>query len=177
VAGHGPFKGQIVHPQTWPEDLDYTGKRVVVIGSGATAATLVPAIAGAKCARHDAAALADLFHPGRNAIELADTLRELEIDETWIHEIVRRKILHDQAFTRRAFERARSGQAGAARRRPRHVGPERRRRHRTSRRATGPGSSASPSSPTATSSRRSALRQGRRSSPTRSSASPRPASC
>jgi cation diffusion facilitator CzcD-associated flavoprotein CzcO len=40
------FAGQIVHPQHWPEDLDYAGKRVVVIGSGATAVTLVPAIAG-----------------------------------------------------------------------------------------------------------------------------------
>ena len=39
------FKGQIVHPQHWPEDLDYTGKRVVIIGSGATAVTLVPAMA------------------------------------------------------------------------------------------------------------------------------------
>jgi len=39
------FKGQIVHPQHWPEDLDYAGKRVVVIGSGATAVTLVPAMA------------------------------------------------------------------------------------------------------------------------------------
>src|SRR6185312_13807221 len=35
----------IVHPQFWPQDLDYTGKRVVVIGSGATAVTLVPAMA------------------------------------------------------------------------------------------------------------------------------------
>ena len=35
-----------VHPQHWPEDLDYTGKKVVVIGSGATAVTLVPAMAG-----------------------------------------------------------------------------------------------------------------------------------
>ena len=43
--GMDGFKGRIVHPQTWPEDLDYKGKRVVVIGSGATAATLVPAIA------------------------------------------------------------------------------------------------------------------------------------
>jgi cation diffusion facilitator CzcD-associated flavoprotein CzcO len=51
-----------VHPQTWPEDLDYKGKKVLVIGSGATAATLVPAIAGEVRARHDAAALADLFH-------------------------------------------------------------------------------------------------------------------
>jgi cation diffusion facilitator CzcD-associated flavoprotein CzcO len=40
------FQGEIVHPQHWPEDLDYAGKRVVVIGSGATAVTLVPAMAG-----------------------------------------------------------------------------------------------------------------------------------
>jgi cation diffusion facilitator CzcD-associated flavoprotein CzcO len=44
------------------------------------------------------------FFTGRNANALADELRELEIDETWIHEIVRRKILHDQAvFTARTF--------------------------------------------------------------------------
>src|SRR4051812_31213490 len=40
------FAGTVVHPQFWPEDLDYAGKRVVVIGSGATAATIVPAMAG-----------------------------------------------------------------------------------------------------------------------------------
>jgi monooxygenase len=39
------FRGELVHPQHWPEDLDYAGKRVVVIGSGATAVTLVPAMA------------------------------------------------------------------------------------------------------------------------------------
>jgi len=39
------FKGQIVHPQHWPEDLDYKGKKVAVIGSGATAVTLVPELA------------------------------------------------------------------------------------------------------------------------------------
>jgi len=39
------FRGQILHPQKWPENLDYKGKRVVVIGSGATAVTLVPAMA------------------------------------------------------------------------------------------------------------------------------------
>ncbi len=44
-AGRERFTGTIVHPQEWPEDLDYTGKRVVVIGSGATAVTLVPAMA------------------------------------------------------------------------------------------------------------------------------------
>ncbi len=43
--GRERFRGHIVHPQHWPEDLDYSGKRVVVIGSGATAVTLVPAMA------------------------------------------------------------------------------------------------------------------------------------
>ena len=45
-AGEQDFKGEIVHPQHWPEQLDYRGKRVVVIGSGATAITLVPSMAG-----------------------------------------------------------------------------------------------------------------------------------
>jgi monooxygenase len=43
--GTESFHGEIVHPQFWPEDLEYAGKRVVVIGSGATAVTLVPAMA------------------------------------------------------------------------------------------------------------------------------------
>jgi monooxygenase len=49
-AGLDDFPGQVVHPQNWPAGLDYAGKRVVVIGSGATAVTLVPALA--KTARH-----------------------------------------------------------------------------------------------------------------------------
>lgn len=49
-AGTERFKGRIVHPQQWPEDLDYAGKKVVVIGSGATAVTLVPEMA--KTAAH-----------------------------------------------------------------------------------------------------------------------------
>ncbi|HMP44476.1 MAG TPA: NAD(P)/FAD-dependent oxidoreductase [Sphingopyxis sp.] len=43
-AGREDFKGQIVHPQFWPQDFDYAGKKVVVIGSGATAVTIVPAM-------------------------------------------------------------------------------------------------------------------------------------
>ena len=43
--GEDQFMGQIIHPQQWPENLDYTGKKVVVIGSGATAVTLVPSMA------------------------------------------------------------------------------------------------------------------------------------
>lgn len=43
--GRDNFRGQIIHPQHWPEDLDYTGKKVVIIGSGATAMTLAPSMA------------------------------------------------------------------------------------------------------------------------------------
>lgn len=102
--GFKDFKGTVVHPQTWPEDLDYKGKRVIVIGSGATAATLVPAIA------NDAAHVTMLqrsptwFRAGRNAIEIAEQLRKLQVDESWIHEITRRQILFEQdAFTKRTF--------------------------------------------------------------------------
>ena len=42
--GRDTFKGQVIHPQFWPENLDYSGKRVVVIGSGATAITLIPSM-------------------------------------------------------------------------------------------------------------------------------------
>ena len=103
--GMDDFKGRIVHPQTWPTDLDYKGKNVVVIGSGATAATLVPNIAG-DCAHVTMLQRSPTyFIPARNANVLADELRQLQVDETWIHEIVRRKILFDQAqFTRRSFE-------------------------------------------------------------------------
>ena len=45
LPGTDRFRGTLVHPQHWPEDLDHAGKRVVVIGSGATAITLVPALA------------------------------------------------------------------------------------------------------------------------------------
>ncbi len=102
--GMDQFQGRIVHPQTWPDDLQYQGKRVVVIGSGATAATLIPALAP-DCAHVTMLQRSPTyFMTGRNANILADMLRELKIDETWIHEIVRRKVLFDQAaFTRRAF--------------------------------------------------------------------------
>jgi cation diffusion facilitator CzcD-associated flavoprotein CzcO len=103
--GTADFKGRIVHPQTWPADLSLKDKKVVIIGSGATAATLLPNIAGDSGHVTLLQRSPTYFIPGRNANELADTLRELKIDETWIHEIVRRKLLHDQdAFTRRAFD-------------------------------------------------------------------------
>lgn len=103
--GLADFRGRVVHPQTWPDDLDLAGRRVVVIGSGATAATLVPAIAG-RCSHVTMLQRTPtFFRTGRNAIQLADELRQLQIREDWIHEIVRQKILYDQSvFTRRCFE-------------------------------------------------------------------------
>lgn len=99
------FKGPIVHPQTWPDDLEWKGKRILVIGSGATTATIVPAMAEEAGHITVLQRSPTYFIPGRNANDLADILRELDIPETWIHEIVRRKILHDQLlFTKRCFE-------------------------------------------------------------------------
>ena len=93
--GMDRFEGRIVHPQEWPEDLDYEGKRVVVIGSGATAATLIPAISP-KCAHVTMLQRSPTFFIARpNTNDVADMLRLLEIPEEWIHEIVRRKILFD----------------------------------------------------------------------------------
>ena len=102
--GMDRFKGRIVHPQTWPDDLDLKNKNVICIGSGATTATVVPAIAG-ECKHVTVLQRSPTyFIPARNANELADILRQIEIKEEWIHEIVRKKILHDQAMlTSRSF--------------------------------------------------------------------------
>ena len=167
--GMDRFQGRIVHPQTWPDDLDYAGKQVVVIGSGATAATLIPAMAP-DCAHITMLQRSPtFFFSGRNVNELADTLRELDIPEEWIHEIVRRKILLEQGqITQLSVEHPELVREGAARGRSARSSDRTSTSTPTSTRATGRGSSGSPSSPTATCSR--ASRAGRpRSSPTRSS--------
>jgi cation diffusion facilitator CzcD-associated flavoprotein CzcO len=100
--GHTPswegmerFAGRVVHPQTWPDDLDYAGKRVVVIGSGATAATIIPSMT-VQCEHITMLQRSPTFFFIRsNANEVADMLRELDLPEDWVHEIVRRKILLD----------------------------------------------------------------------------------
>ncbi|WP_309117861.1 NAD(P)/FAD-dependent oxidoreductase [Saccharothrix sp.] len=93
--GRESFAGQVVHPQFWPEDLDYAGKRVVIIGSGATAVTLVPAMA-------DTAAHVTMLQrsptwispvPGRDKI--ADTLRAV-LPADLAHKLARAKNI---AFT------------------------------------------------------------------------------
>ncbi len=88
--GMDHFAGQVVHPQGWPQDLDLTGKDVVVIGSGSTAATIVPAIA--QLAAHVTMLQRSpsywLAPPLTH--ELATTLRALDVPEDWTHEIMRR---------------------------------------------------------------------------------------
>ncbi|MEV6201580.1 NAD(P)/FAD-dependent oxidoreductase [Streptomyces sp. NPDC051771] len=89
-TGAGEFEGPVVHPQQWPEDLDYTGKRVVVIGSGATAVTLIPSMAGR--AGHVTMLQRSPSYvfsaPAEDAI--ANALRRL-LGHRRAHEIVRRK--------------------------------------------------------------------------------------
>ena len=93
--GMDQYQGQIVHPQTWSDDLDYKGKNVLVIGSGATAATLVPAMAP-DCGHITMLQRSPTyFFPAPNSNELADMLRPLDVSDELIHDLVRKKILHD----------------------------------------------------------------------------------
>ena len=103
--GMDEFKGRIVHPQTWPEDLDYKDKKSSSSDPAPPRRRSFrrwpppPAISQCCSVRRPTS-----FQRATKTSSLTH-LRELEIDESWIHEIVRRKILHDQAvFTRRAFE-------------------------------------------------------------------------
>lgn len=100
--GEAAFKSPIVHPQHWPEDLDTRGKAVAVIGSGATAATLIPALA--ETADHVTMVQRSptYFLPKPLEHELAAMIRPLDLPPEWFHEIMRRRILADQAeFYRR----------------------------------------------------------------------------
>jgi monooxygenase len=88
--GMDRFQGVIVHPQRWPDDLDLAGKRIIVIGSGATAATLIPAIAG-KAEHVTMLQRSPSYYIARPLTdELAVTLRALDIPEEWTYEILRR---------------------------------------------------------------------------------------
>jgi monooxygenase len=88
--GMDRFQGLVIHPQQWPEDLDLTGKRVVVIGSGSTAATLIPAIAKEAAHVTMLQRSPSYFLAPPLTHELATTLRQLDIPEDWTHEILRR---------------------------------------------------------------------------------------
>ncbi|MGF1648740.1 MAG: flavin-containing monooxygenase [Kineosporiaceae bacterium] len=88
--GIDDFRGRVVHPQFWPQDLDWTGQRVVVVGSGATAVTLVPALAPAAghvtMLQRSPTYIATL--PSRDAV--ADLLRRI-LPERTAHAVVRAK--------------------------------------------------------------------------------------
>ena len=103
--GRELFQGPVVHPQTWPEDLDYEDKTVVVIGSGATAATLIPAMTEKAAHVTMLQRSPTYFYPKPNVNEVAEMMRQLDIPEEWTHEIVRRSVLLEQRITtRRSFE-------------------------------------------------------------------------
>jgi monooxygenase len=99
------FQGLIVHPQEWPGDLDLTGKRVVVIGSGATAATLIPAIAGQAEHVTMLQRSPTYFFATPTTDDLAVTLRALDVPEEWTHEILRRQHMAQvHMLSRMSFE-------------------------------------------------------------------------
>lgn len=94
--GMAQYQGRVVHPQTWPDDLDCRGQQVVVIGSGATAATLIPSLAR-HCGHVTMLQRSPTyFSPAPNRDPLADTLRELGVDPAIVHDIMRKKIVRDQ---------------------------------------------------------------------------------
>ncbi len=104
------FAGEVVHPQFWPEDLEYDGKRVVIIGSGATAVTLVPAMAG-KAAHVTMLQRSPTWIgsiPGRDKV--ADRLRRL-LPAKLAHRVIRTKnivfMLAVYNFCKRFPDRAR----------------------------------------------------------------------
>jgi len=82
--GRDEFQGQIIHPQHWPENLDYTGKKVIVIGSGATAVTLVPSMA--KTAG------------SITMLQRSPTYMIAQPDEDWIAKFLRKILPDDMAY-------------------------------------------------------------------------------
>ncbi|MFG1304716.1 NAD(P)/FAD-dependent oxidoreductase [Xanthobacter autotrophicus] len=103
--GTESFKGELIHAQQWRDNVVYKDKKVVVIGSGATAATVIPAMA--KDAEHvtmlQRSPTYFLCYPNRS--DLADRLRLIGVDEDTIHRCVRLDYLHNlKEMDRRARE-------------------------------------------------------------------------
>ena len=102
--GSDQFRGRIVHPQFWPEDLDYADKRVIVIGSGATAVTLVPELA--KKARHVTMVQRSPTYMAALPDEdrFANLLRKL-LPENWAYRLIRWKNIRFQQVIYRLSRR------------------------------------------------------------------------
>jgi cation diffusion facilitator CzcD-associated flavoprotein CzcO len=88
------FTGRIVHPLTWPADLDYAGLRTVIIGSGATAATLVPTMAAGGAGHVTMLQRSPTYYISTPlSHDIAEVLRSVDTPDEWTYEIVRRLML------------------------------------------------------------------------------------
>ena len=100
--GLSDYRGTFVHAQMWDPAIDYADKKVLVIGSGATAATVVPACAETAAHVTMLQRSPTYFYCAENRNELADRLREIGIDERTVHRVVREQVSYDQdLLTRR----------------------------------------------------------------------------
>lgn len=88
--GEARFQGPIIHPQNWPEDLDYAGKTIAVIGSGATAVTLLPSLAESAAHVVQIQRTPTYVVPVPKQDPLAKVLRPF-LPKTWLHAALRRK--------------------------------------------------------------------------------------
>ena len=94
--GMDKYKGEFIHAQLWDPETDYAGKHILVIGSGATAATVIPAFAEKAAHVTMLQRSPTYFFCAENKNELADRLREIGIDEPTIPRVVRAQIMYDQ---------------------------------------------------------------------------------
>ncbi|MFT4121431.1 flavin-containing monooxygenase [Bradyrhizobium sp.] len=103
--GMKDYTGDIVHPQRWPKDHNYAGKQIVVIGSGATAATLVPALSEAAAHVVQLQRSPSYYFASPNEHPLATQLRQLDLPKEWIHEILRQQLLKEHnAWVRHSLD-------------------------------------------------------------------------
>ena len=110
-GGHAPefpgqarFRGPIIHPQAWPEDLDYADRQVVVIGSGATAMTIVPAMA--ETARHvTMLQRSPTYVVARPEIDVISQALRRWLPERWAYGLTRWKNI---LFTDKVYQRTRT---------------------------------------------------------------------
>jgi cation diffusion facilitator CzcD-associated flavoprotein CzcO len=102
--GRERFGGTIVHPQHWPEDLDVTGKKVLVVGSGATAVTLVPALAGSAAHVTMLQRTPTYIMPVPAQDKVANLLRRL-LGEDRAYALTRRKNIARQQMVWRLFQK------------------------------------------------------------------------
>ncbi|KAK3180859.1 hypothetical protein K4F52_007817 [Lecanicillium sp. MT-2017a] len=84
IPGIDYFAGQVVHPQWWPEDMDYTNKRVVVVGSGATAVTIIPSLAE-KAAQVTMLQRSPSYVASQPTHSLVRKMLRLMLPERWSH--------------------------------------------------------------------------------------------